>query len=662
MATPVHLTETMQSPKPMPNAQEQVAETPIFQAVPVQPATLKQPIAGSNGQERNLQAMQQVFPPPSVHPGYFGGGSIFQSTAGHAPGNQFYAPGTVFGAAQTMMPNPMYGSTGMQPGFQSTQGQFGMPQVNFGMAGITNQQPFVASPGQLNSGQGKLMNPNSVPMFQSLPYDNLTPLGKPTPYKEGGKGGNFTKASKVRKAATFLTGNAGQWWTTLLLGGQAPSTWIYFKQIFASAWLSDDFEADVMTEWHQLNAASCRNLDDYNRKFWKALLPITSYSSGSLKLVTSFVSVLVTDFCILRQQLSPRFVTGSDLDLFSDFVFCVSGYYWLVFCKLSSLFAQMDRFNTTQNEEEECVHDPNLDESHVVEIPINKLGQYFEGDESNATLPITCKGITMKRILDGGAGVSIVTRNCWETMGKPHLGVTNIVVKMANGTIAKPIGMLKDLKVNVLGHKVEDSVVRFDLTTGRVYPLGKRFIIDNQSDTTIHSAPLKYCHTCKKNIDVGENPPYLDILPGMDESDNVDWVHLTATIDTWGNRGTTWVTPEGNQIPQFVLLNMIRAVSAHSKDTRTEILTDEETSSIFEGCDSCDLMVESTIETSLNSEFDEEVNTGSSSTPSDNLSWTEEDPSEDHSTDFALGTTHNYKLDKKCKKIQKATILGKCTC
>ncbi|MCO5562471.1 hypothetical protein L7F22_016098 [Adiantum nelumboides] len=225
--------------------------------------------------------------------------------AGHAPGNQFYTPGSIFGGAQTMMCNPMYGSFGMQLGCQSTQGQFGMLQANFGMPGITNQQPFVASSGQNNSGQGTQMNPNNVSMFQSLPYDNLTLLEKPTPYK-GGKGvtfttftgfddrkkalsslqqfdkayagGNFTEASNVRKAATFLKGNAGQWWTTLLLQGQAPATWIDSKQIFASAWLSDDFEADVMTEWHQLNAASCKNLDDYNRKFWKALLPVTSYS------------------------------------------------------------------------------------------------------------------------------------------------------------------------------------------------------------------------------------------------------------------------------------------------------------------------------------------------------------------------------------------------
>ncbi|MCO5583910.1 hypothetical protein L7F22_037827 [Adiantum nelumboides] len=94
METPVHLPETMQSPNLVHNAQEQVAETPLFQGVPVQPATFQQPIVGSNGQGSDLQAMQQVFPQPSVHPGYFGGGSVFQSMAGHAPGNQFYTPGT----------------------------------------------------------------------------------------------------------------------------------------------------------------------------------------------------------------------------------------------------------------------------------------------------------------------------------------------------------------------------------------------------------------------------------------------------------------------------------------------------------------------------------------------------------------------------------------
>ncbi|MCO5564640.1 hypothetical protein L7F22_018306 [Adiantum nelumboides] len=54
METPVHLLETMQFPNPVHNAQEQVAETRVFQAVPVQPATFQQPIAGSNGQGSDL--------------------------------------------------------------------------------------------------------------------------------------------------------------------------------------------------------------------------------------------------------------------------------------------------------------------------------------------------------------------------------------------------------------------------------------------------------------------------------------------------------------------------------------------------------------------------------------------------------------------------------
>ncbi|MCO5606822.1 hypothetical protein L7F22_061025 [Adiantum nelumboides] len=132
------------------------------------------------------------------------------------------------------MPNPMYGGIGMQPGFQSTQGQFGMPQANFGMVGITNQQPFVASPGQLNSGQGTQMNPNSVPMFQSLPFDILTPLEKPTPYKEGGKGVTFTTFTGFddrKKALSFLQqfdkayagGNFTEAFKIYLYGGQVTS-------------------------------------------------------------------------------------------------------------------------------------------------------------------------------------------------------------------------------------------------------------------------------------------------------------------------------------------------------------------------------------------------------------------------------------------------------
>ncbi|MCO5609184.1 hypothetical protein L7F22_063407 [Adiantum nelumboides] len=48
METLVHMPETMQSPNPIHNAQEQVAGTPVLQYIPVQPATFQQPIVGPN--------------------------------------------------------------------------------------------------------------------------------------------------------------------------------------------------------------------------------------------------------------------------------------------------------------------------------------------------------------------------------------------------------------------------------------------------------------------------------------------------------------------------------------------------------------------------------------------------------------------------------------
>ena len=88
METPRQLAESMETPRIVPTVQEQVVETPSTQALPVQPATFQQPNVGSNGQGSSFQALQQVFPPTFVHPGYFGGGSVFQSMAGYAPGNQ----------------------------------------------------------------------------------------------------------------------------------------------------------------------------------------------------------------------------------------------------------------------------------------------------------------------------------------------------------------------------------------------------------------------------------------------------------------------------------------------------------------------------------------------------------------------------------------------
>ena len=41
-------------------------------------------------------------------------------------------------------------------------------------------------------------------------------------------------------------------------------------------------------------------------------------------------------------------------------------------------------------------------------VPINKLGQYFESNDSNVVIPISYHQRKVEAILDGGAGVSIM--------------------------------------------------------------------------------------------------------------------------------------------------------------------------------------------------------------------------------------------------------------
>ena len=58
------------------------------------------------------------------------------------------------------------------------------------------------------------------------------------------------------------------------------------------------------------------------------------------------------------------------------------------------------------HDEEPSKECPNLEEDTPM-VPINKLGQYFKGDDSNAIIPISYHHRKVEAILDGGAGVSI---------------------------------------------------------------------------------------------------------------------------------------------------------------------------------------------------------------------------------------------------------------
>ncbi|MCO5609994.1 hypothetical protein L7F22_064229 [Adiantum nelumboides] len=69
---------------------------------------------------------------------------------------------------QSMVPNPMYANIGLHPGFQGTQGQFGVSQGNLGMAGFSIPPVNMTPRHQHVTGQGVQMAPHSVP--RSAPY------------------------------------------------------------------------------------------------------------------------------------------------------------------------------------------------------------------------------------------------------------------------------------------------------------------------------------------------------------------------------------------------------------------------------------------------------------------------------------------------------------
>ena len=59
-------------------------------------------------------------------------------------------------------------------------------------------------------------------------------------------------------------------------------------------------------------------------------------------------------------------------------------------------------------------------------VPVNKVGNYCEGEEDNTTLPMEYNGVKTKAILDSGARIAIVTKQTWKKWGKPAIRETRM--------------------------------------------------------------------------------------------------------------------------------------------------------------------------------------------------------------------------------------------
>ncbi|MCO5592776.1 hypothetical protein L7F22_046779 [Adiantum nelumboides] len=75
---------------------------------------------------------------------------IQSSSIAHQVQGSFGMPGTVFRGMQGMVPNPMYANIGLHPGFQGTQGQFGVSQGNERLARLEAALKATAGKGQVD--------------------------------------------------------------------------------------------------------------------------------------------------------------------------------------------------------------------------------------------------------------------------------------------------------------------------------------------------------------------------------------------------------------------------------------------------------------------------------------------------------------------------------
>ena len=58
----------------------------------------------------------------------------------------------------------------------------------------------------------------------------------------------------------------------------------------------------------------------------------------------------------------------------------------------------------------QTIEDWEMPRKYAKPVPINKVGDYCEGEDGNTTLPIEYKGVKTTAILDSGAGVPIATK------------------------------------------------------------------------------------------------------------------------------------------------------------------------------------------------------------------------------------------------------------
>ena len=99
---------------------------------------------------------------------------------------------------------------------------------------------------------------------------------------------------------------------------------------------------------------------------------------------------------------------------------------------------------------------------NLAPVPLNKVGNYYEGEDSNTIIPVSYQGIKTFTILDSGARVAIATKGIRESWGRLALRKTRMKLQLADGHIERPLGLLKGVVVTSCGVEYEHTFAVVD--------------------------------------------------------------------------------------------------------------------------------------------------------------------------------------------------------
>ena len=95
-------------------------------------------------------------------------------------------------------------------------------------------------------------------------------------------------------------------------------------------------------------------------------------------------------------------------------------------------------------------------------VPLDKQRDYYEGESGNTMLPVEYAGHSIMAILDGGAGMAVITKKVWELWSKPTMNQTRIKLRLADGIIKVPIGLLERVIATSCRVRYEHTFVVID--------------------------------------------------------------------------------------------------------------------------------------------------------------------------------------------------------